>query len=206
MPSAAQLRVRQRAVDGTLRSQIHVGEMNRRQPRVDAQQSRHLLGKFEPRRDARVHAVVQTGRRGQLQQLTRRSRHIRHIRWGDRPIDEHPGGTVGPQAVENPGSAALGRTGSRRRTEHTFDPQHVRARCVEREPFAEQLRRGIHALRIRANPFRYTGRRPSRRTRNRCCSAPAWHRAPTPPAPAPGRRRHCCSTPRSGDPRRRRQS
>ena len=64
------------------------------------------------------------------------------------PILEDAGRLAGQQRVDDGGDTALGGRGVGRPAEQTLDPQHVAARCVSREPLAEQLRHRVDAQRI----------------------------------------------------------
>ena len=109
--------------------------------------------------------------------------HVEHIAWRRGPIRKHARLTPFDDGVHD----AIDRAFGRRAAEQAGDAQHVPPRRFEREPFAQQLRRGVHACAGSARPLRCRDAWPDRRTRNRCCSAPASHRARSLPSPARGR-------------------
>src|SRR5258707_2035431 len=68
-----QLLVRQRAVERSSSLELDVAHADRRQPRLDAELARELLGEFEPRALPRGDAVIQAGGRGPLDELPGRT-------------------------------------------------------------------------------------------------------------------------------------
>ena len=84
-----------------------------------------------------------------LDELPRRPRRVDDVGGRHGAVGKYLWRAARLQRLENAGHAPFrGRTVGDA-AEQALDPQHVRARRIQRKPFAQQLRRGIGALRIR---------------------------------------------------------